>query len=401
MTAAMVFALAAAVGLTSCGSGTVGYLYTLGELTSGGTFGQISGFKIDDQSGNLTNMVNSPYASGGTNPANAVFTLAGRYLFVLNKGTGGTTGSVAEFLVGGDGVLTYQTSYTSQGLTPVWIGLDASSQYLYVLDQVNPLGTTNGAGKVLGDVTVFNINTSTGRLTLVLNQQLQNTNGTQYTYFPVGPAPIMMKTIGSYLYTLDSADESVNVQLENNGQLQATANSNYYVTAAGTNLTSLSSDPGGKFVFLTDGGNNQLLQYTIGTAGALAAISTGNTSLPVLTSNPVWAMVSQNQKFLYVVSKGNGSNPNAAQSQITAYTISASTGQLQLIPDSPYPAGSGATCMVEDPSQQYVYVTNHNDSTVTGYYINANTGQLSSLSRSTVFPISGQASCLAVSGFTS
>jgi 6-phosphogluconolactonase (cycloisomerase 2 family) len=48
-----------------------------------------------------------------------------------------------------------------------------------------------------------------------------------------------------------------------------------------------------------------------------------------------------------------------------------------------------------------VYVSNHNDSTVTGYALNANTGQLSSLTRTTVFPISGQASCLVVSGYTS
>jgi 6-phosphogluconolactonase (cycloisomerase 2 family) len=399
MTAAMVCALAAGIGLNSCGSGTIGYLYALSELTSNGTYGQINGYKVDDQSGNLTNMVNSPYASGGINPANAVFTLAGRFLFVLNKNTGGTTGSVAEFLVGGDGTLTYQSSYSSQGLTPVWIGLDASNQFLLVLDQQNPLGTTSG-GKVLGDVTVFSINSTTGRLTLVLNQQQQNTNLTQYTYFLVGPTPVMMKTVGSYLYTLDG-DNSVNILSESGGQLLATANSNTAVSAAGTKLVNLSSDPAGRYIFLIDSGNNQILQYSIGTGGALAPISTGNTTLPALTSNPVWSLVSSNSKFLYVVSKGNGSNPNAAESQITAYTISGSTGQLQLIPDSPYPAGSGANCMVEDPSNQYVYVSNFNDSTVTGYYINANTGQLSSLSRSTVYPISGQPSCLVVSGFLS
>ncbi len=103
-----------------------------------------------------------------------------------------------------------------------------------------------------------------------------------------------------------------------------------------------------------------------------------------------------------MVNQGNLSNPNAAASSITAYTI-ASTGQLQQIvdPQNPYPAGSGATCMVEDPTNQYVYVSNFNDSTVTGYVLNANTGQLSPLSRTTVYPVSGQASCLAVSGFTS
>ncbi len=144
--AALVSTLALGAGLSSCGSGTIGYLYVLGQLTNSGSFGQISGFKIDDRTGNLTNMVNSPYTSGGTNPGNAVVFPGGRFLFVLNKGiattatsghcpanTGG--GTISEFLIGGDGVLTFQQNYTSQGINPVWISADSSGRYLYVLDQ--------------------------------------------------------------------------------------------------------------------------------------------------------------------------------------------------------------------------------------------------------------------------
>ncbi len=84
--AALVSTLALGACLSSCGSGTIGYIYALGQLTSSGTFGQISGFKIDDRTGNLTNMVGSPYSSGGFNPGNAVVFAGGRYIFVLNKG---------------------------------------------------------------------------------------------------------------------------------------------------------------------------------------------------------------------------------------------------------------------------------------------------------------------------
>ena len=126
--AALVSTLALGAGLSSCGSGTIGYLYVTGQLTNSGSFGQISGFKIDDRTGNLTNMVNSPYTSGGTNPGNAVVFPGGRFLFVLNKATGGITSSISEFLIGGDGVLTFQQNYFSQGLSPQWIAVDSSGR---------------------------------------------------------------------------------------------------------------------------------------------------------------------------------------------------------------------------------------------------------------------------------
>jgi 6-phosphogluconolactonase (cycloisomerase 2 family) len=428
--AALVSTLALGACLSSCGSGTIGYLYVLGQLTSSGSFGQISGFKIDDRTGNLTNMVGSPYSSGGSNPANVVVFPGGRYVFVLNKGTLATAASghcpaatsggvISEFLVGGDGVLTFQQNYTSQGINPVWISADASGRYLYVLDQA---ATTPGPGNTTtcdldststaagvagnvpdGDITVFAVANDTGRLTLIQNQQFLDANHNPLNFFPVGPKPTMLRVVGGYVYTMDTADQSVYVYSASGSQLVATQTNTQPTN--GINITSIGSTPGGNYIYITDAGlggtnPNYIRIFTIGSNGALAPLTTGPQTNAALTSNPVWTLASANNRFLYVVNQGNNVSPNNIASSITAYTIS-STGQLQQIPDSPYPAGSGPVCMVEDPTNQYVYVSNFNDSTVTGYIINANTGQLSSLSRTTVFPISGQASCLAVSGFTS
>jgi len=404
--AALVSTLALGAGLSSCGSGTIGYLYALGQLTNSGSFGQISGFKIDDRTGNLTNMVNSPYPSGGVNPGNAVVFPGGRFLFVLDKGTGGSTASVAEFLIGGDGVLTYQTSFYSQGLSPQWIAVDSSGRYLYVLDQVNPAGTTDVNGHVEGDITVFGVATDTGKLTVIPNQQVTVGGNTLLNYFPVGYKPTMVRVIGNFVYSLDTGDQTVYIYSSGtNGQLVAAQSA--VQPTGGTNITSIGSTPGGSYVYITDAGNgvgpayaNFIRVYTVGSNGALASLNNSPFPNASLTSNPVWTLVSQNGKYLYVVNQGNNSNTPAAVSSITAFNI-LTTGQLSQIPDSPYPAGSGPVCMVEDPTNQYVYVSNYNDSTVTGYLINANTGQLSALTRTTVFPISGQASCLVVSGYTS
>ena len=64
----------------------------------------------------------------------------------INKGGGasssasgslpcGTSGGIAEFAVGGQGVLTFQQCFQSQGTTPVWAAKDSTGGFLYVLDQ--------------------------------------------------------------------------------------------------------------------------------------------------------------------------------------------------------------------------------------------------------------------------
>jgi hypothetical protein len=66
-------------------------------------------------------------------------------------------------------------------------------------------------------------------------------------------------------------------------------------------------------------------------------------------------------------------------------------------PNNPYPIGAGPVCMVEDPSNQYIYTSN-GDGTVTGKVLDHNSGKIANLSRGSTFTAVGQATCLAVSG---
>ena len=125
---ALVVTVAMGLGMTACGGGTIGFMWVLGTQ-----YNQIAGFKIDDFTGNLTTIPHSPFPSGGTNPVSLVVKPGGRYLYVINKGTaitpdsqGGVScqtgaggGVIAEFAVGGQGVLTFQQSFQSQGCNPV------------------------------------------------------------------------------------------------------------------------------------------------------------------------------------------------------------------------------------------------------------------------------------------
>ena len=98
---ALLVSIAMGLGMTSCGGGTIGFMWVLGTQSS-----QIGAFKIDNYTGNLTGVVGSPFKSGGTNPIMLTLKSGGRYLYVLNAGDStGTTGSFSLFSVGGDGTL--------------------------------------------------------------------------------------------------------------------------------------------------------------------------------------------------------------------------------------------------------------------------------------------------------
>ena len=145
ITLALAVSLGTGLGVTSCSTDhTVGYFYVTGVQQ----YNQISGYKIDNNLGNLTATPNSPYGSGGYNPTKALVTNAGKFLYVLNAGCGGTgqaacpsgadstnTGAnISLFTIGGKGSMSFQASYTSQGNQPIAIQADSSGTHLFVLD---------------------------------------------------------------------------------------------------------------------------------------------------------------------------------------------------------------------------------------------------------------------------
>ena len=396
---ALVASVAMVLGMSACGGGTIGYMWVLGTQ-----YNQIAGFKIDQLTGNLTAIPHSPFASGGTNPVSIAVRPGGRYVYVVNKATG-TNGNISVFSVGGDGVLTFQQTYNSQGNTPVWLAVDNTGNFLYVLDQQAPpiVTTTNGVttttAQNVGDVTVFAIAGDTGRLTLVTNQQSLNGAGVQKTYFPVGPNPTMLRvSSGGCLFTLDSGDNTIFPYQTNSGSGQLTLTTNSTITTGAPRLTSININ--GANVYLTDAGNNQILPYTIGTSCALNTANGGAVPNLALTANPVMSIVDSTGKYFYVLNQST-TNATNANSTISAFVIDPTTGKLQILGDpasNPYSIGAGPVCIVEDPSNQYFYTSNNTDGTVTGKIIDKNTGKLSNLQRGSTFPATGQATCLAVSG---
>jgi hypothetical protein len=443
-------------GVTSCvESYTVGFLYVTGNVTaSSGTSGIISGYKIDHNTGVLTTINGLPISTGGANPVRAVLTLGSRFVYVLNRGVNNAgngdcygTGSaecqnanITEFAVGGNGILTPQETFYTQGLNPFRLIVDSSGNYLMALDHdapdnANPSSTDNcaralGTGvTTCGDITIFQINSTTGRLSLVVNAQVTAANGSALTYFPVPANPVDFVLTGGYVLTLTGAPTPTSYPYSggtsvwpysyssSSGQLTLSQNSvqplgihqGNAIVNANSVIYVLDNEPvtitctSGTCPFPAGTYPGQILPYTVGTGGALQAEPSGVFPDTATLANPIQILVESKGKYLYVANQGNNTTGNNPESGIAGYEIfTAPSYQLQFIAEQPFGSGSGPQCIVEDPSSQFIYEANEYDSTVTGRLLDPNTGDLNNLrSGSGSYTLQGQPTWCLVDGRTS
>jgi 6-phosphogluconolactonase len=427
---ALAVSLGTGLGVTSCSTNhAVGYFYVTGSQ-----YNQIGGFRIDNNLGNLTATENSPYSSGGYNPIKALVANAGKFLYVLNAGCGQTGqaacpsgvsannggGNVSLFTIGGKGGLSFQASYTSQGNQPVSIQTDSSGTHLFVLDSTVTDPTrcvgyvSSNPATICGDITAFNIDPNTGRLSLITNQGVKTADGTNLSYFPVGSGPINFIVIpsNSFIYTIEKGSGSSNdpsqgvfVYANNNGQLTLTQNTPIPTPAQDLSFIYASS----KYVYLIDAGQSvnpsgQILPYTVGTNGALQTLVHGAVNNSGTTGEPGPMIVDHQGKFLYLANQGPNLTQTSPSSSVSGFTIDPTTGFLTPLTGASsgtsvtFGAGSAPQCILEDPSNQYLYTANFADSTVTGAVINSTTGTLTTLRKNTSFTTVGQPTWCTASG---
>jgi 6-phosphogluconolactonase (cycloisomerase 2 family) len=436
ITLALAVSLGTGLGVTSCSTDhTVGYFYTTGSQYS-----QISGFRIDNNLGNLYPVQNSPFGSGGYNPIKVLVTTAGKFLYVLNAGCGQTGqtacpsgtnpadagANISLFTIGGQGGLSFQAAYTSQGNLPVSITADSSGTHLFVLDSTVPDPTTcvgyitGNSATICGDITAFNIDGNTGRLSLITNQTVKDQNGTNLPYFPVGSGPInfALTASGGNLYTIERGytgncsipnpptactvdpPQAVFVYANSSGQLTLSQN-----TPISTNAIQLSYIyASAKYVYLIDAQNGTtpgyILPYTTATNGALQSLVGGMVENSGTVANPGPMIVDHQGKFLYLADQGPNLTPTSEASSVSAFFIDPTTGRLTPLATSvPFGSGSSPQCILEDPSNQYLYTANFADNTITGAVINSATGTLTTLRKNgSGFGGPGQPTWCAASG---
>jgi hypothetical protein len=209
----------------------------------------------------------------------------------------------------------------------------------------------------------------------------------------------MMKSAGSCLFTVNSADQSITPYSQGaNGQL-VTVTTGKIATSA-SNISSINGN--GTYIILTDIGANQIIPYSIGSSCNLSVSLGGATANQPGTSNPVYSLIvtGSSNTYLYVLNQSTTSTTvNQPYSSITGFLIQSGTSLANsFLLGSPYQVQAAPVCMVEDPTNKYVYVSNRDPGAVTGKLFDPTTGELSELSRGSNFSATGLASCLAISG---
>lgn len=423
----------AVLSVTSCvQSYTVGFLYVTGTQTAGTTGqGIISGFKIDHNTGKLSSVNGLPVSSGGSYPGRAILLAGQRFLYVLNQGGANcsasspcTAANIVQFAIGSNGILSQQQTFYSAGNNPFRILADPQGNYVFILDHDAPSSASCslvlGSGVTsCGDVTVLKVDPTTGRLSIVVNAQVTSASGQPLPYFPVPANPIDMVFTSNTLLTMSGTPATGDVSFPysynaSNGQLTVSQNGTQPLNIhQGTAIQS-----GNSLVYVldnepltytpTNGGApitvaSQLIPYAVGTGGALQSQPYGAIPNDPTMSNPMFLLAESKSKWIYVANQGSNTNPNLQQSGITGYVIDTSTKQLNEMPTSPFGTGSGPTCLVEDPSNQFIYTANANDSTVTGRALDVNAGTLNKLpgAADKAYGLPGPAAYCLVNGRTS
>ena len=402
---ALVATAALGLGMTACGGGTIGYMWIVGTF-----YNQISGFKIDNYTGNLTVIPKTPFSTNGTNPVTVLVKPGGRFVYVINSGstataptattlaTQTTPGNIAVYSVGGEGVLTYQQSFSSQGIHPVWATFDGTGNFLYVVDQYAPNNSGNGS------ITAFTVTSDTGRLSLLQNAAIKNSDGTLTNYFSVGPNPKMAKVGGgSCLYTLSPnvdlsvcdqhlerpADAGDDGSLHRSGRAWAELDQHGY-----GDLRVELHVPDGRHAepdLLADGGDGMLA----GTDQRKPADERGD-------DGQSGELADEQQRQVSVCAESeldDGHADDGEQHDVGVHDrFDGQAGDADRLSESVLDWKSGPVCMVQDPSNQYLYTSNNTDSTVTGKQLRQDTGTLAPLTKGSVFPTTMNPTCLVVSG---
>jgi DNA-binding beta-propeller fold protein YncE len=384
-----------------------------------------------------------------------VLVVASRFVYVLNRGVnaagnGDCTTSepcqgsnITQFVVGGNGVLTAQSpTYFSQGINPFRLIADSSGNYLFALDHDAPdsdaytglSAATNsctealgGSTKSCGDVTVFKIDQTTGRLSVVENTAVTSQNCPSgvnapcpLTYFPVPPNPVDFALQGSFLLTMSSSSpqtsypytggtsvwpygyssSSGQLTLGTNGVQQLGIGQGTALVLGSGNVYVLDNEP----LSVTLNGEatsvpSQILPFSVSN-GNLQALAGGIIPDSPGLANPIQLLIESKGKYLYVANQGNNVTGNITASGIAAYFITTTPSyQAMFVPGEPFGSGTGPQCIVEDPSDQFIYEANEGNS-VTGRVLDPQSGELDGMRSTSTYTLQGPATWCFVDGRT-
>lgn len=389
--------------------------------------GSVSVWSIDQGSGVLTEVTGSPFLVG-YNPVALASDPAGAFLFVGNSGQNfgssapplqrpgqlDSTYAVSRRGKIGDEILLAHTTFPEE-----FEFAHLPFRNYFVPRPPLLVGVPQSGGVTGPAISVFSVNANTGTLTEV--------SGSPFTTSTV--SNVTVDPSGNYLYVGGGLISGFAID-SSSGALTSLPDSPYsnQVSSVG-----MSWDPSGQFLYVGYG-QTKLQEFTLNPAtGSLTSVGTfsageptslivsGGTSsvsfipqfayvasaattseggsggnnisgyavdpatgvLTALTASPfpdgyspVAEMTTPYASFLDVANGCSDASCTAAAGSVSVWQIDSATGLITATGGSPFPAGTKPAQVVVDPSGQFVYAINNQDSTTSVYSQAAGTGTL-------------------------
>jgi 6-phosphogluconolactonase len=375
---------------------TVDFVYVVSNKAAGANnYGNIDVFEINSESGAMRQIPSSPFPSGGRNPVATVVSTDYGSLFVANQ----YDNTIVQFTIGTDGKLYPLTTVNTPGIYPVAMAITKSN--LFVADTFEPLPSCSTATPCPGSISVFPLTAATSTEPVALGSPAVNTsvNGAYWPLTLTGthasdvivPTAITTVTVTpvpgappvTYVYV--SANDSTAGEgyifgflVGPGGVLSATSGSPY---SAGVQLSAISADPTGSYVYVTDFSKAEVLGFSVTpSSGSLTPLTSGNGGSNAFSAGNQPSAIAFNPSYPYAYVT------NSLDSTLIAYSVS--SGKLTQIAE--YATGVQPVAMGVDPStNRFLFTVNFLGNNVSGFALNTSDGTLF-LSQNTPYAASAQ-----------
>jgi 6-phosphogluconolactonase (cycloisomerase 2 family) len=353
--------------LTACSTLTVDFVYVASSRAAGSNnYGEIDVMEVNSESGFMRPIPTSPFPSGGRNPVAEAVSADFNNLYVVNR----DDNTIVQFAIGNDGKLYPQNTVNTPGVFP--IATAAANGNLFVADTYQPLPTCSPAAPCSGSVAVYPIAASSssspgGKLgSPVANGDLNY----WALNLPGKPSDVVVPTsidaFGAYVFVSaydSTASPTVGYifgfSVASGGSLTPLNNGTPF--AVGLYPSSITHDPTGQYVYVTDFDRGEVYGFTNG-SGLLSPLH----GSPFQAGNQPSAMaVDPAGTYAFVA--------NAQDATITAYSVSA--GELTRV--GSYATSTQPVAIIIDPStNHFIYTANFLGASVSGYELTSTGGTL-------------------------
>jgi 6-phosphogluconolactonase (cycloisomerase 2 family) len=344
----------------------------------------VSAFSIVSNTGLLNYLSTVPTVAANAIPMGiAAVTLpagAGTYVYTADF----NTADVAQFSFNtSTNTLAYVTAVpagtapatpTGPGDTPTAMAIDPTGQFLLVADGQNAISDT--ATTAPGQLLVYTIDQTTGALTPLSGAGFMTPTDTAPGNFTSALALTVNPADTPYVFATNQFDPPGGVagfafnNPPSSGNLTQTAP---WQIATGNNPVWVTVDPLDRFVYVSNSSDGSVAGYSLNlTSGVLTAL-TGSPFTAGFGAGAVTGAIAIDPtgRFMYVSDTQN--------SQLVALSINPTTGALTAITGSPFTTDSAPFAVTVDPSGHFVYVGNTALGTISMFTADPETGALTAV----------------------